>query len=172
MVICHGSPGKVTQEWYDKVRTCFVHIRKGFYALKRDYSIDNQHGEKVPGLDFSLHLAPQKVPLWSEQSAPLYITILSMKERTRFWVYRKNSKRKKTSSEIRQVAWRPHSKNSDYSFLFRVLLRNGSCEFSLWPHNNPVWGTLAPLLLNSVRCSQINFQIFSSLLVSCHCWVD
>lgn len=83
----------------------------------------------MPELEFSLHVCLRRVPLWSEQSGPLYMTVLRMKERTRFWVYRKKSRRKK-SSEIRQVSWRPHSKINDYNFHFKVLLRKGSCEFS------------------------------------------
>lgn len=45
-------------------------LMKGLCSLNAQSSIDNQHGEEVPGFDFSIHLSPQKVHLWSEQPAP------------------------------------------------------------------------------------------------------
>lgn len=45
---------------------------------------------ELPGLDCSLHLSLQKVPLWHEQSVPLQATVLQMKERTCFWICRKS----------------------------------------------------------------------------------
>lgn len=63
-----------------------MQIRKGPPSLNGQYFTDNQHGEEVPGPDFSLHLALQKVPLWHQQP---YMTVLRMKERTGFWMYGK-----------------------------------------------------------------------------------
>lgn len=45
-------------------------LMKGLCSLNAQSSIDNQHGEEVPGFDFSIHLSPQKVHLGSEQPAP------------------------------------------------------------------------------------------------------
>ena len=77
------------------VGACVVHIRKRFYSLNKEYSIDNQHREEGRGLKFSLHFSLQKVPLWSGQPAPLDVQSQEWKRRQDSVVTEQNPRERK-----------------------------------------------------------------------------